>query len=249
MRYFVRCRYNGTRYHGWQIQPHGTRTIQGEIEDILTKLFGQHTGVYGCGRTDTGVHAADYVFHFDGPEDVSHVLYKLNRMSSADLAFDSIHHVNDEAHARFDAISRSYRYHVVSHKDPFHTETTYYYPAIRSCGISLLQQAAALLLNYKDFTAFCKEGSEVVVKECTITESRWDINGDAYTYHITANRFLRGMIRLIVGMCINVAQGKLELSEVEEALQNKRRLARDLSVPGSGLFLDRIVYPESVTKA
>lgn len=243
MRYFVRCAYKGSRFHGWQSQPGGVFTVQGEIERILSMLTRVNTDIVGCGRTDTGVHAKDYVFHFDAEiSDLEKFLYKMNQVVDKDIVFYGIYPVNGEAHARYDAISRSYVYHLTRKRDPFRAETTFQFLRRSSINIEALNEVADLLKKYEDFEPFCKSGNDAFTRRCVIKECYWEQNGDDFTFFITANRFLRGMIRLIVGACINYAEGKITLEEIDLALQNQTRLKTDLSAPPQGLFLDKIKY-------
>lgn len=243
MRYFIRCKYNGTRFHGWQSQPGDVPTIQDEIERAMQLLLRSETRITGCGRTDTGVHAMDYVFHFDAElEDESQFLYKLNKVIHQDIVLTEIFLVHDDAHARFDATSRSYIYHLTTERDPFRKETAYYYPYSKELNLEVLNEVASLIKSHKEFEPFCKAGTDVKTKRCDIRESYWNQEGSEYTFHITADRFLRGMIRLIVGVSIFVAEGKIDIQEVKDALDNQSRIKQDWSVPPEGLFLDRILY-------
>lgn len=244
MRYFIRCRYNGTRYHGWQSQPDGVRTVQGDIEAALQMLLRTDISITGCGRTDTGVHASDYVFHADMViDDSDHLLYKLNRIVDNDIVFTAITSVFEDAHARFDAISRSYRYHLIYNRDPFRQETAYYYAQGHHLTVEALNQVADLILGYQDFFPFCKTGSDAHTMRCHIAKCQWVKDEGGFTFHITADRFLRGMIRLIVGVSIFVAEDKISLSHVKEALDHQSRIDKAWSVPAQGLFLEHIIYP------
>ncbi len=243
-RYFIRLSYCGTRYNGWQSQPHaGTVCIQPTIEAALTQFLRSSISIVGCGRTDTGVHAMDYYAHFDHEDigDITQLVYRLNKILPADIAIHSVHKVHENAHTRFDAISRSYVYHLHTVKTPFRPNSFYY--RYSHPDLDILNEAAALIMEFTDFSTFCKLHTDVNTMNCKITESKWIKNGDAYEYHVTSDRFLRGMIRLIVGMCLNVARGKLSLAEVSKALENKDRTGHDWSVPAEGLFLHSIRYP------
>lgn len=244
MRYFLELAYNGTRYSGYQEQPNRI-TVQGALEDALQLLLQHPTKVVGCGRTDAGVHALQYFVHFDA-ENVLHpnFLYRLNRVLSSDILCYRVLEVAPDAHARFDATSRSYRYVVDAYQNPFRQETAYYCHYAHQLDINKMQEAAQLLLNYKDFNTFCKSQTDAKTKLCDLYESYWEINKEEQQliYHVRANRFLRGMIRLIVGMCLNVGKGNLELSVVKEALDQKQTLKRALSAPATGLFLTDIRY-------
>lgn len=242
-RYFIRLSYHGAAYNGWQIQPHiGTITVQGTIEKALKTLLQCEMSLTGCGRTDTGVHAKDYYAHFDGNiMDVELLKYKMNRILPDDIAIHDIISVHDDAHARFDAISRAYEYALHIRKSPFQHESFYY--NYLSLDLTKLNEAAAILLEYQDFASFCKSKSDVQTTLCKIKESYWRRDGDNFVYRITADRFLRGMIRLVVGMCLNVARDAITIQEVKGALESKRKLDMNWSVPPDGLMLCDIRYP------
>jgi tRNA pseudouridine38-40 synthase len=243
-RYFIKISYCGTAYNGWQSQPHrSTKTVQETLEQALFTYLREEVQLTGCGRTDTGVHAKDYYAHFDINvlDDISTIKYRVNKILPHDIAIHDIIPVENHAHARFDAMSRSYQYHLHTSKSPFADRSFYY--IYETPKLEVLNQAAGILVKYRDFTTFCKVNSDVHTMDCVITESFWEQHGDQFIYTITANRFLRGMIRLIVGMCLEVARGKVTLLEVEEALEQKRRLQQDWSVPAIGLTLFDIKYP------
>ncbi len=242
MRYFASISYKGTRYNGWQRQPNDT-TVQETIEKAFKTLFREEVLVTGCGRTDTGVHALEYVLHFDANGGLpDKMLNRLNKMLPKDIAFHWIKEVADEAHARFDASHRAYSYHIVPGKDPFATDTAFFYPFFHKVDQQKMQKAAALLKKYNEFFTFCKSKTQVKTMACDIYRSEWIFTEKEMVYHISANRFLRGMIRMVVGMCLNVGLGKLTLEEVEEALQKQERLRKSYSVPPQGLFLRDIRY-------
>lgn len=243
-RFFFKIAYNGSSYAGWQIQPNAS-TIQAEIQDILSKLYGFDVSIMGCGRTDSGVSASDYYFHVDLPlekYEFNILLYKLNRMSTPGIAFKEIYMVDDNAHARFDAFERKYIYYCSLNKNPFKKQ--YQIPDRRKFDFDRLQEAANVIKQYGSFFPFCKSNSDVKSYDCIIKESKWisDSKGN-FEYHISANRFLRGMVRLIVGMCFQYMNYKIELTEVHAALKNQVRLSKDLSAPPDGLFLVDIKYP------
>lgn len=244
-RYKLRLSYNGTQYSGWQIQ-NNARSIQGEIQKVMHTLFSKDIGIVGCGRTDAGVHARGYVAHFD-LDDLSAELdlkYKLNRILDDDIVIHDIDLIHDSFHARFDAISRSYSYQIQAQKDPFNLDGFYFCTYLDKLALDSLNEAATILLRYPSFFPFCKTHSDAQTMDCNLTESHWVRQGDTLTYNVTSNRFLRGMVRLIVGMCINVALGKISTQEVIDALENQTRLNQSWSVPACGLYLTDIVYPE-----
>ena len=244
-RHFFNIAYNGTRFSGWQVQDNAP-SVQAAIEEALTKLYSSKISIIGCGRTDTGVHASDYFFHVDLEDryNVKDLMYKLNLMLGAEILIKSIIGVEDDHHARFDATSRSYTYHLSLQKDPFRQDQTYLFDQGGNIDFELLNKAASLLLEFDEFFTFCKTHSDVTNYRCQLFESYWErVSEYDFEYHISANRFLRGMVRLIVGMCINVAIGKLDLEEVKSALSTQSRLDRAWSVPAKGLFLTKVEYP------
>jgi tRNA pseudouridine38-40 synthase len=225
------------------VQPHiGTITVQGEIQKTLKTLLQEEVELTGCGRTDGGVHAKDFFAHFDALNlDTSALMYKMNRMLPDDIAIHDIIPVHDEAHARFDAISRTYQYALHTVKLPFEHESFYF--TYDSPILAKLNEAASLLLEFKDFETFCKSKSDVNTTICNVRESFWVQDGPCFKFSITSDRFLRGMIRLVVGMCLNVSRGVVSMQEVREALTSKKKLDMNWSVPPYGLMLCDIKYP------
>jgi len=245
-RYFFKIAYNGTNHSGWQKQPNAP-TIQEEIEALFATLYQDKIDIVGCGRTDAGVHASCYFFHADLPTTITqeNLLYKLNRMSEPHLAFYNIQKVNDTAHARFDAYQRSYNYNLSLKKNPF--DFSYQIPSQKNFNLEKLNRAAAVLLEYQNFFPLCKSNSEVKNYVCNLTQSEWkQVDESNFVYHVTSNRFLRGMVRLMVGMCLNFMNDQIDLAEIHSAMQEQRRFSKDLSVPPDGLFLNQILYPEKV---
>lgn len=244
-RYFIEISYKGSKYAGWQIQPNAI-TIQALIEDALSVIYNSKVGIVGCGRTDAGVHASQYYFHVElVPEkyDDGLIMYKLNGMLPYDIAVKRVLKVDSECHARFDATGRAYTYFIHFYKDPFLLNVSYKYNQVVKPDFEKLQAAAQLLTNYDAFFPFCKTNTEVDNYRCQILRSEWIRHSDGnLEYHIKANRFLRGMVRLIVGMCINVATKKLSLDIVKKALDNQERLDQAWSVPSEGLFLSEVTY-------
>jgi len=247
-RYFIRLSYKGTNFSGWQRQSNA-HTVQEEIEDAFELLFRKKINIIGCGRTDSGVHAKNYVAHFDldDPLDLD-LVFKLNHIMSKDITIHEVFPVSLQSHARFDANKRTYDYFIKGEKDSFNADFAFAYPMIHKLNIEDLNKAASLMLEYEDFYTFCKSKTDVKTTICQIYQSEWRwISEDSLQFTISANRFLRGMVRLIVGMCINVSLGKLEYSDIELALQQKRRLERDWSVHAQGLTLSSIEYPYQVS--
>lgn len=245
MRYFIELSYNGTNYCGWQRQPHDM-SVQQKIEESLATVLRKETPIVGCGRTDSGVHASQYFLHFDYPTPLpDNFMSRMNKVLPTDIAFYDLKAVADDAHTRFDASRRAYQYHIIFRKNPFHQQTKYFFPQWNKLHIDKMQEAASLLLEYSAFYTFCKSNTEVKTMNCDLMDSHWEIhpNGKGLTYHIAANRFLRGMVRLIVGMGINVGMGKLKIDTVRQALDRQERLTKSLSVPPHGLFLTEVEYP------
>lgn len=245
MRYFTELAYNGTRYHGWQKQPN-SKSVQETIEQTFSTILGQGIELTGCGRTDTGVHASQYFAHFDFEGNFPEgFLSRVNKFLPVDIAIRQTFEVADNAHARFDAVQRSYEYHLVFEKNPFEPETAWHYYLGKNLSMEKLTAAAALLLEFDEFAPFCKSNHDAKTMQCDLSRCEWQLDEKSgrLVFHITANRFLRGMVRLIVGMCVNVAVGKLELDEVQQAMEAQRPLAKSWSVPGHGLFLSKVKYP------
>jgi tRNA pseudouridine38-40 synthase len=253
MRYFVEISYEGTEFYGWQKQKISPNTIQGEIEHWMSKLLRQEIGIIGCGRTDTGVHARGFYFHFDVPVaiDENFVHEKLNLILPKSIAVHRVLLVDDTAHARFGAYERSYVYRLRLEPNPFDRKFAWQHRKRAPFDLVALNSVASLLLNYDEFYPFCKEKSDVKTYICKLSKAEWSYNESkqVYEFLITSNRFLRGMIRLIVGTCLYVEQGKISLDDVEEALNNQTRLKKDYFVPPQGLTLFNIKYPYIDTKS
>ena len=243
MRYFIHLAYDGTHYHGWQIQPNGT-SIEGEIERCLSTILRQDIDIVGAGRTDAGVHARHMAAHFDWaqePLDCNQLTYKLNRMLPPDISIYRIEEVNDDMHARFSATSRTYHYYLHERKNPFARQ--YSYECHFSLDFNKMNEAAQLLLLYEDFAAFCKSHTDVKTTLCKVTEAEW-IKHDDGTWHfvITANRFLRNMVRAVVGTLVEVGRGKLTIDGFRMVIEGKKRTQAGESMPGNALFLERVEY-------
>lgn len=244
MRYFAELAYCGTRYAGWQKQP-GQLTVQSELEQWFSTLLRSPIEVTGCGRTDTGVHARWYVLHFDAPQALpSDFLFRINQVLSNNIVVFNIFEVATTAHARFDARHRAYEYHLGGVKDPFSQNTRLFYPRARNVDWELAQAAASLLLSYQEFYPFCKSDHDANTLRCDLRRSEWiwDPDTQKAVYHIAADRFLRGMVRLIVGMCLQVGLGKISIQQVQHALDTQSLLPKSWSVPPEGLFLTAVKY-------
>jgi tRNA pseudouridine38-40 synthase len=243
-RYFIELAYNGTRLSGWQRQDNAP-SVQATIEDALRLILRQPTlEILGCGRTDTGVHAAEYFAHFDFEgEFPASFLERANKLVGRDIVLKHIHAVEPDAHARFDAIRRSYNYYLSFQKNPFTTETEWHFQQSKRLDVEKMQKTADLLRGYKEFAPFCKTNSDAQTMLCDISEAAWIFTNNGAIFTISSNRFLRGMVRLVVGACINVGLGQLDLDDVKEALDTQKPLIKSYSVPPMGLFLSRVIYP------
>ena len=244
MRYCIIFSYDGTAYHGWQYQPNAN-SVQEELEKALFTTLREKVSVTGAGRTDTGVHARMMTCHFDWHEalDCAHLQFKLNCLLPEDIAVSEVKSVNEDWHARFTATARTYHYYITTRKDAFNRDYALrlYFPL----DIEQMNRAASLLLKHNDFGCFCKSHSDNKTNLCTVTEAQWIVQ-DAHTFYfrVTANRFLRNMVRAIVGTLIEVGKGKMTIEQFEEVLHSGSRSNAGESVPARGLFLEKITYPE-----
>jgi len=241
-RYFIELAYNGKNYHGWQIQP-GAVTIQETLNQALSTLLRQDIQVVGAGRTDSGVHASFYVAHFDTDTPLNapeQTVYKLNRILGKDIAVSKIYPVAADMHARFSAVSRTYRYFIDKNKDPFTCE--YAWKVYPLPDIRLMNEACRVLFEYRDFTSFSKLHTDVKTNNCTILEACWKDTGKQLVFSIKADRFLRNMVRAIVGTMVEIGQGKLTLADFRRIIESRNRCNAGTSVPGHALFLCHIEY-------
>lgn len=240
-RYFITFSYDGTAYHGWQIQPHSI-SVQEQLQKALSTLLRQSIEVVGAGRTDTGVHARKMVAHFDfGELDCSQLVYKLNKMLPKDIAVYKVEQVSENMHARFSAKSRTYHYFLHLSKDPF--LRAYSWQMYGDLDFDLMNKAALVLMEYRDFTSFSKVNTDTKTNDCTITEAHWDRVGDnQWRFTISANRFLRNMVRAIVGTLVEVGRGKLTIEQLRQVIEAKDRCRAGDSVPGNALFLVEVLY-------
>lgn len=242
MRYFITFSYDGTAYHGWQIQPHSV-TVQEELQKALSTLMRKPMEVVGAGRTDTGVHARKMIAHFDHDEvlDCSQLVYKLNKLLPRDIAVQHVEPVADDMHARFSAKSRTYHYYVHLDKNPF--LRSYSWQVYGNPDFELMNRAASVLMEYKDFTSFSKVNTDTKTNDCTITEARWDrVGEDQWRFTVTANRFLRNMVRAIVGTLMEVGRGRMTIEQLRSVIEAKDRCRAGDSVPGNALFLVEVLY-------
>lgn len=247
MRYFFEIAYDGTQYHGWQRQKNAI-SVQEVVEEALTRITREEVSVTGSGRTDTGVHCEQQFFHadFESSMNEGKLQFKLNSYLPSDISIQSIRSVHDEAHARFDALSRAYEYRIVKTKTPFLQGYSYYYT--KSLDVKTMNEAAALLLGAHDFQAFSKVKTEVNNFICNITSAHWREEGNLLIFYIEANRFLRGMVRAIVGTLLQVGLGKLSLPEFRATIDSKDRKQAGAAAPPEGLFLIKVEYPQSIYK-
>ncbi|KQC34360.1 pseudouridine synthase [Nonlabens sp. YIK11] len=244
-RYFIELAYDGTAYHGWQRQPQSI-SVQEVLEDGLLKMLRAKTYVTGAGRTDTGVHATQMFAHFDWECELDPIqlTYRLNRWFPKDISVFEIKKVTDKAHARFSATHRSYEYRFHLRPDPFKNRSRYI--LYRIPDIALMQKAADVLLDYTDFECFSRTNTDVKTYLCDISEARFEQNGFELIFHITANRFLRNMVRAVVGTLLEVGYGKLEVEDMHRILKSKDRGKAGASAPAQGLYLTRVRYPQEI---
>lgn len=242
-RYFLELSYLGTKYHGWQKQPNAT-SVQETIESCLSTMFQKDVAIIGCGRTDTGVHARQYFAHFDLEVDADKdmVVYKMNRMLPDDIGIRNLIPVHPDAHARYDATSRKYHYYLKFSKAPLQKDTVYVFPFANRCNWETVNKVTQLLSTYHSFFPFCKSHSGVDQYEVKLHQIEWIVTHEGAVFCIQGNRFLRGMVRLIVGACLNVGIGQLDVQEVELSLKHQRSLDKSWSVPAQGLFLENVTY-------
>jgi tRNA pseudouridine38-40 synthase len=244
-RYFLKLTYDGTAYCGWQLQPNGN-TIQAELEKAMSIVFGQPLQVTGAGRTDTGVHAREMFAHFDlerelAPEEIRQALYKLNNLLPSDIAVHDLISVAPVAHARFDAVSRTYEYHILTRKDPFKERFAWYWQGM--LDVEAMNRAAVHLFGVHDFQCFSKVHTDVSNFICDVQEAYWREYDGELVFTITANRFLRNMVRAVVGTMFDIGREKLQIADMERIIKSRSRGEAGSSAPAKGLSLVKIVYP------
>lgn len=249
-RYFLGISYDGTHYNGWQRQSNG-HTIQSVIEDALRKLLRQETVVtIGCGRTDTGVHAQQFFLHFNAENeitDIEGIFFRLNMMLPRDIGLSGLWRVHDRAHARFDAIERSYYYDIHTRRNPFLEKFSTFYPW--PIQLDSMNEAAQMLISKRDFSSFCKSGGGQSTGICDIRKAHWvQLDDHRIRFHITADRFLRNMVRAITGTLIDIGSGKSTPHEIEKILAAGKRSAAGQSMPPQGLHLSMVKYKEALQK-
>jgi len=244
-RYFIALGYKGSAYSGFQVQQNAA-TIQGEVEKALAVYLRAPVALTGSSRTDTGVHAKQNFFHFDfeglPQQDLKDIGYHLNAILPPDIVIYSIRKVRNDAHCRFDAIARSYRYSIYGIKNPFINDRSYYYPY--PLDENLLNAAAVMLLQTVEFESFSKRNSQVGNYRCTLVKSEWIYEGEELVYRVEGNRFLRGMVRGMVGTMLQVGRRKLGLDAFKELIESRKRASADFSAPGHGLMLMEVKFPD-----
>lgn len=244
-RYFIYLAYSGANYCGWQTQPNGV-AVQQVVEEALSTILRESVSIVGAGRTDAGVHARMMIAHFDTeqPIDKNQLTGKLNRMLPKDIAIHRIANVRPDAHARFDARSRLYRYYITTEKDPYLYHLKY--KIYGGLDVATMNRCADILLDYTDFTSFSKLHTDVKTNNCKVMLACWEKQGDDYVFTIKADRFLRNMVRSIVGTLLDAGRGKLDVDGMRQIIEAKDRCAAGTSVPGHALFLEEIEYPGDV---
>ncbi len=245
MRYFIQLSYDGGDYNGWQTQPNSLG-VQQVVDEAFSTLLGKEVSCLGSGRTDAGVHARVQIVHLDAELNYSadEFVYRINALLPQAIAVHWVRPVKPDAHARFDALSRSYEYHIHQKKDPFKFKRSYFFKP--DLDIIAMNNAADLLLNWKDFQSFSKVKTDVKHFDCDIFEARWRRENDTLTFYVSANRFLRGMVRAAVGTLLEVGQGRKDLAGFLEILEQRDRKLAARNVPAEGLFLTNVTYPEDI---
>ena len=246
MRYFIELSYHGKHYHGWQKQAKEI-SVQETIEKALSLLVKEDISVIGCGRTDAGVHAKQFFLHFDVEKqlDKEKLKYQLNSFLPEDIGIFRILRVKDEAHARFNAISRSYQYRISLDKNVFENDLSMYLYQT-DLNKEKMDEASALLMDYTDFKCFSRSKTDVKTYDCAITEAYWKSDGQHLEFFISANRFLRNMVRAIVGTLLEVGKGRMTLDEFKNVIESRDREMAGASVKAKGLYLTRVIYPDSI---
>lgn len=247
-RYFLTLAYNGKNYVGWQIQPNGI-SVQQTLQDALSTILREQIEVVGAGRTDAGVHARKMMAHFDWdgkPFNETDLVQKLNSFLPSDIAIQSINEVTEDAHARFSATSRTYKYYLTTQKDVFGGETKY--RVFFQPDVEAMNALCPILKEYRDFTSFSKLHTDVKTNNCTIETAYWEQNGSDFVFTIKADRFLRNMVRAIVGTLLEAGRGRLNERGLRRIIEAKNRQVAGDSVPGHALFLDDVTYPDEIWK-
>jgi len=245
LRYFIELSYNGKAYHGWQYQPNAI-SVQEVIENALSKILRKKLSIVGAGRTDAGVHAKQMYAHFESNDVfiIEELKFKMNSFLPKDIAIHDIFEVNDKAHARFDALSRAYIYKVTSSKNVFNYDQAYFLR--HDLDIDKMNAASEILFGYENFKCFSRSNTDVKTYNCTIMKAEWTIEGTELIFTIKANRFLRNMVRAIVGTMIQIGLGKMDVLEMHDIIKSQDRSNAGASVPGHALYLTKIEYPKTI---
>lgn len=241
-RYFIKLAYNGTNYHGWQIQENA-HTVQAEINEKLSLLVGKVINVVGCGRTDTGVHAGEFYAHFEIGEmkwKLDQLAFKLDRFLPSDIVVQKLFRVKPDVHSRFSAIDRTYKYYITRKKDPFKLNQSYFFHG--ALDVEAMKASCRYLFEYTDFSSFSKLHTQTATNLCKIKVAKWDSFNDKLVFTITADRFLRNMVRAIVGTMMEIGKGKISAEDMKQIIVAKDRSKAGFSVPAEGLFLEKVRY-------
>lgn len=241
-RYFIKLAYNGSNFHGWQIQENA-HSVQAEITEKLSLLLKEDLNIVGCGRTDTGVHASEFFAHFDTSntlENIKEIIYKLNSFLSDGIVIYDIYLVEPDVHARFGAKRRTYKYYISQIKNPFKDNLSYYYH--KDLDVDEMNKACSYLFDYRDFTSFSKLHTQTATNNCKIENAEWVEEEGIFVFTISADRFLRNMVRAIVGTMIEIGRGKLKAEDIKTIIESKDRSKAGYSVPAQGLFLHKVEY-------
>ena len=244
MRYFIKFSFKGTNYNGWQIQPNAP-TVQFELNNALSTVLNENIEVTGAGRTDSGVHALQMYAHFDSSEvlDIQKFIFKLNSFLDNDIAISEIFQVKDNSNARFDALTRTYEYHITQRKDPFNDSLLY---LKQNLDVNEMNLASSYLIGIKDFSSFSKSKTQTHTNMCNVLYAKWFFDKDILVFKIIANRFLRNMVRAIVGTMLDIGMGKISSDDIKKIISIKNRSASGYSVPAHALFLTHIEYPKNI---
>ncbi|CAN5327592.1 tRNA pseudouridine(38-40) synthase TruA [soil metagenome] len=244
-RYFIQLSYSGTAYHGWQVQANTILTVQQVLNDMLSKLLNEEVSVMGCGRTDTGVHASDYYAHFDTSKDLQADpdwwIFKFNNALPDDIAIQKILKVKENANARFDAVARTYQYVINRTKNPFRVNSACF--VYGDLNVEEMNKAAKVLFDYIDFSAFAKSNTQTGSNRCKLYKAEWKEENDLLIFTISADRFLRNMVRAIVGTMLEIGKGKINIEKFKEIIESKIRSNAGLSAHAHGLYLTKVEYP------
>ncbi len=244
-RFFLEIKYDGTNYHGWQIQKNAN-SVQEQLNKALSTLLQKNIMITGAGRTDTGVHAKQIFAHFDTNTsfEINNLKFKLNKFLPHDISCSSITEVNKDAHARFSATARTYEYWITTKKDPFLHNKAYHF--IHRLNLNNMNLACNTLLKHTDFSCFSRSNTDTFTNDCDITKAHWEIKNDCLVFTITANRFLRNMVRAIVGTMLDIGQQRIKIEDLETIINSKNRSEAGTSAPAHGLYLTEVKYPKEI---